>query len=202
MTAYGIVVVSDRGDLYLPGCLNSIREHVKVWAPNTVDLHIVRDDNHELGLAGAVAAAWAWALDAGVDYLLHVEEDFRFVDRCPLAAMTEILERYDRLAQVVLKRQPWSSEEKAAGGIIELRPHEYTDVRDGHLFWCETDWIFSLNPCLIPRKVLEYGWPSGNEAGMRERLVADGWRMAMFGRRDDPPRVEHVGMVRGQGWRL
>jgi hypothetical protein len=62
--------------------------------------------------------------------------------------------------------------------------------------------IFSLNPCVIPRRVLDLGWPDGNEAEMTTNLVASGYRFAFYGKRDDPPRVIHVGAERGIGWRL
>ena len=192
-----VAVVSDRGDLYLPGCLTSLKEHLDDRYP----LKVVNDQDHRLGMAGAVRAAWDWALETDCDHLLHIEEDFRIHD-LPLAAMLEVFAHDDTLAQVVLKRQPWSPEEQRAGGIIETHPADYKDHTAGGLAWTSHQRIFSLNPCLIPRRVLELGWPDGNEAEMTSNLVADQWRFAFYGHRDDPPRVEHVGAVRGAGWRL
>jgi hypothetical protein len=197
------VFVSDRGDRYLPGCIASYAEHVGFSMPHTV----IDDAQHALGMAGAVRAGFQWALDQECDYALWIEEDFVFLDRVPLPEMVAILDRAPQLAQVVLKRGPWSPAERAAGGIIEMAPDRYIDRSFGpgceHV---EHGWVgdcgFSLNPCVIPRRVLELGWPDGNEAEMSQQLVDAGLSFAFYGRRQDPPRCEHVGAVRGDGWRL
>lgn len=192
----GVAVISDRADLYLPGCLKSLNEHL----PDAL-VHVTDDRDHRLGMSGAVNAAWDWARACDLDYLFHVEEDFRFHE-APVLSMIDVLDHDETLAQVVLKRQPWSPEEHRAGGIIECHPDDYTDHRAGTLQWTSHQRIFSLNPCVIPRRILERGWPEGNEAEMTTSLVADGWRFAFYGHRADPPRVVHVGAERGIGWRL
>jgi hypothetical protein len=68
--------------------------------------------------------------------------------------------------------------------------------------YCVHTRCFSLNPCLIPRAVLELGWPDGNEAEMTTLLVSKGYRFAVWGSRQDGPRVEHTGQNRAAGWRL
>lgn len=196
MTRIGVAFISDRAERYLPGCAASFTVNVTGF---NAGCHVVDDREHLLGMAGAVRAAWAWALDdIKVDYLFHVEEDFRFAAPVDLAAVAALLDANPQLAQVVLKRNPWSPEERAAGGIIEQHPGDYTD-RDG---WVEHGRVFSLNPCLIPRRVLEMGWPDGNEAEFTQRCLDAGYRFAFLGSRHDAPLVEHVGMVRGEGWRL
>lgn len=187
--------ISDRGNLYLPACLATFGEFVRgVDGPRC----IVDDATHNLGLAGAVQSAWAWALATGADYLFHVEEDFTF--RCDVDAtrLAATLDANPHLAQVVLKRQPWNEQEKAAGGIIETAPDAYTD---GNGF-VEHEVLFSLNPCLIPRRVLQLGWPAGNEAGFSDACRTAGYRFAFYGHRDDAPLVRHDGFQRGTGWRL
>lgn len=194
---FGVVVVSDRGDLYLPECLANLSGVLP-----EAEVLLVNDEDHHLGMAGAVRSGMSMALAAGWDYVLWVEEDFRFNERPPVEDMRAILEIAPHLAQVVLKRQPWSVEEEQAGGIVEMAPDDYTDLAIGRIHWLEHERIFSLNPCLIPRWVLERDWPDGNEAEQTERLVIDGFHFAMFGGRDDSPLVHHVGHQRGEGWRL
>lgn len=191
-------VVSDRGDLYLPECLDQLHGF-------GLDPFVVDDREHHLGMAGAVQAAWARALSEGCDYLFHVEEDFRFNDPPPLEAMQYVLERAPHLAHIVLKRQPaHTAEEQAAGGIIEAHPGDYTDcsAMRQSARWCEHRRIFSLNPCLIPRRVLEMGWPAGNEAEFTQMCLAADLRFAFYGHRFEAPLVTHVGDVRSAGWRL
>ena len=198
-------VITDRPpELYLYDCLRNLAGYL----PTDMLIHEVDDSAHKLGMAGAVQEAWTWALDKGADYLLHVEEDFRFID-LPLRAMQYVLERCPHLAEVVLKRQPWSDEEKRAGGQIETNPTAYTQHQGygRNVAWVEHSTLFSLNPCLIPRRTLELGWPSGplgvgNESGMTKRCLDAGMRFAYYGKIADPPRCEHVGHQRSNGWRL
>lgn len=195
----GVVVVSDRGDLYLPECLDNLRG----FLPD-VSVFVVDDQDHHLGMAGAVRYGMAAALNMEWEYVLWVEEDFRFNVRPPIEQMALILDRDQQCAQVVLKRQPWSVEEEQAGGIVEMNPDDYTE----YLLTCSnTDWmehtrIFSMNPCLIPRRILELGYPDGNEAEQTARLVQMGYHFAMYGKRNDPPLVHHVGHQHVKGWRL
>lgn len=149
------------------------------------------------GLAAAVQTAWA-RLPADVDHVFHVEEDFVFTEPVDIDGMASVLKEEPRLAQLVLKRQPWSPEEVEAGGIIECAPNFYAQ-RDG---WVEHQRIFSLNPCLIPRDVVDAGWPAGNEAEKTAQLVAVGRTFGFWGDRVDPPRCVHIGSRRSQGWAL
>ncbi len=198
------VFVSDRPpDLYLDNCVKTLdtQPEAELIAERTV----IDDRAHQLGMAGAVAAAWDWALWTNCDYLLHIEEDFEF-DRLPLLGMREVLERNPHLAQVVLKRQPWSPQEHLAGGHLEVAPHLYTQHERDGMQWLEHDWLFSLNPCLIPRKVLQLGVPESNGRGfereMTDRCLQAGLRFAYYGHRTDPPRCRHMGPQRaGEGWR-
>lgn len=192
--------LSDRADQYIHQAQASFRQSI-----DTVLLGKTFDDrDHHLGLAGNVRAAWQWAIDMDCDYLFHVEEDFLFTAPVDLAALQLVLESEPRLAQVVLKRQPWSPPEIAAGGIIEQDPGAYIEVHKWgrSLKWVEHRKIFSLNPCLIPRKILELGWPAGNEAEMTRRCLDAGYRFAFYGGKTDPPKVEHIGAQRSHGWRL
>jgi hypothetical protein len=204
-----LVVVTDGRYRYLERMLESLVEHVlypfglirvvddsgNVEGPRFPAGWDVVRHQPRLGLAAAVQSAWA-GLPADVEFVFHVEEDFVFTEPVDIDGMAMLLKEHGRLAQLVLKRQAWSPPEVAAGGIIETAPDEYRQ-RDG---WVEHTRIFSLNPCLIPRAVVDAGWPDGNEAEMTARLVAGGWSFGFWGRRDDPPRVLHIGAQRSAGW--
>jgi hypothetical protein len=199
----GLAYISDRGDLYLPQCEDSLNAHLRPINESVV----IDDRDHTLGMAGAVQAAWDWALTAEVDYLLAVEEDFVFLADVDLSMLAAILDWDQTLAQVVLLREPFSPLEIAAGGIVHLDPFLYTEesfgpgctfLRHGAI----RDWGWSCNPCLIPRRVLEMSYPDTNEQGMTRQCLDAGLQFAFYGARDDPPRCRHIGAVRGQGWRL
>lgn len=195
----GVAFISDRADRYLPGCVASLDKYLQA---DLCASTIVDDRDHRLGMAGAVNAAWDWAREQNLDYLFHVEEDFRLVAPFDISDALAVLANDLRLAQVVLKRQPWSPEEHRAGGIIECHPEDYTEHAVDGVSWVSHQRIFSLNPCLIPRHIIDMGWPAGNEAEMTTNLVSLGYRFAFLGAKLDPPRVEHVGIERGAGWRL
>lgn len=194
--------ISDRGDLYIHDCLASFQEHVDL---DLISAHEVFDDSaHELGMAGNAQAAWDWAVEMDADYLLHIEEDMRFIRDVPLKEMRSILDTHEHLAQVVLKREPWSAEEISAGGQMETAKHLYTQCSDAHHSWMEHQTLFSMNPCLIPREVLEMGWVPGDkgvEVAITLACHDVGYSFAYYGRRHDPPYVRHVGHIRSQGHR-
>lgn len=210
----GVVFISDRGDMHLPDCQASFRAYVH--RTGGIDaMRVVDDREHTLGMAGAVQAAWEWALaDADLDYLFHVEEDFRFVRDIDLDRLAAHLERSPYLAQMCLLRQPWSPEERRHGSLyaaVEAEaPGTFRQMGsegDPYTQWVFHKRLFSLNPCLIPRQVLALGWPSGplgvgNEAGFTRRCLDVGYSFGYAGRLTDDPWVEHVGDTRAEGWRL
>jgi hypothetical protein len=202
----GVAFISDRDpQLYLQDCTASFWAHVQDPHGLIGDQLVVDDSNHDLGMAGAVNAAWSWAVAQDLDYLFHVEEDFVFRHDFSLRAMMFALTWGKDLAQMVLKRQPWSPEEQAVGNIARMGEIAQQDMHTdalGTIRWCVHNRIFSLNPCLIPREIFEVGWPSGNEAEATMLMRASGYSFAFFGGIDDLPMVEHVGHVRGEGWKL
>jgi hypothetical protein len=207
-----LVVVGDGRYAYQEQALASLREHVPCgtfcyWrvvddsgGPSpmvfTGDWGVIRHPQRR-GLAAAVQSAWV-GLPGHIDWVFHWEEDFVLTGPLELDRMVKTLEANPRLAQLVLKRQPGCPSEAAAGGIIEQHPDQYTD-RDG---WVEHQRIFSLNPCLIPRRVVDLGWPTSNEAGFTDQLIAAGWSFGFWGARNDPPRCWHIGVERSSGWML
>lgn len=192
--------ISDRRDLYLPACQRTFWSQV----PHGVVRYynIVDDRHHELGMAGAVEKAWKWALDIGAHFLFHCEEDFVFHHRVPIRAMRRVLETNPQLAQIALKRQPWSPAEVDAGGFMELNVDAYRQCD----WFVEHDLLFTLNPCLIPRRTLELVWstshPEGAERAITEACADKGLSFAYYGNVEDPPLCEHVGTQRAtEGWR-
>jgi hypothetical protein len=181
------VVVDDSGD---PEYNHWLRTIVPVsW-------HVTPTEPRR-GLTGALDTGWREMWHRDVNYVFHVEEDFTFPTPPPVADMIYVLAANPDIAQVVLKRQPWSPEEQAAGGIIECHPDDY-QPRAG---WVQHHRIFSLNPCLYPAWVMQYG-AEGAEAGITERLLDAGKSFAFYGHKDDPPRCIHIGARRSPSWVL
>lgn len=190
-----LIVANNRPD-YLIRVRDSLREHL----PQDLQLTcwIQNDDKHQ-GMAANIQAGWSAVLQYDWDYLLHWEDDMVLLRPPPLDAMIEALETHPQVANLMLKRQPWNSIEEEAGDVVRaiqmLAPNSFDMGR-----WVMHDHIFSLNPCLIPRHIVEKGWPAGNEAQMTADLLSEGW---MFGAWNDPePYLDHIGVERGPGWKL
>lgn len=179
-------IVDDSGDDNYTTWLKNSYKGVKVY-PNPT----------RRGLAGAVQSVWTHALAAGADYLFHMEDDFLISTRIDVDAMARTLAGEPDVAQMLLKRQPIVGSEVAAGDILGgMQPIE------PHVGWVTQQSIFSLNPCVIPRWVLELSWPAGNEAEMTSILLARGARFGVWGDPGSPPLVHHIGESRSSGWML
>jgi hypothetical protein len=167
------------------------------------DFEVVRQDK-KLGLAGAVQLGW-YSIPEEVDYIFHLEEDFIFNTKINPYWLVSILELHPYLSQVILKRQPWSAEEIEAGGYIEMNPQSYIDHDDGTglIWWLEHRLFFSLNPGVYRKSITRDSWPNGNEAEFTAILNADmNNRFGVFGKRNDPPRITHIGGARSPDWKL
>lgn len=150
-----------------------------------------------LGFHGAIQRAWDEITPT--DFVFHLEDDFTFTEPVDVQKMMRILGENPMVAQVALKRQPWSKPEIDAGGICEAWPDEFTD-QDG---WCEHNLFFTTNPSLYPWSLTKFGWPQQeqSERAFTEILLAKGMRFAYYGHKFDPPRVLHIGNQRtGTGY--
>ncbi len=145
------------------------------------------------GLAGNIQHGWD-ALNPDIEFVFHLEDDFLFPGPVPIDGMLSALRAYPNLAQVALKRQPWSPEEVAVGNMLLLKP-SLTQV-DNLCF--QTD-LFTFNPCLYPIDVVQYG--AGLERELSDRLLVDGWNFGYYGGKHDDPRCIHIGARRSEGYR-
>ena len=164
------------------------------------------------GFGGAIRWAWSQlAQRSTADYVWHQEDDFLADSTINLTEMAEVLESCPYLAQMALKRQPWGPAEGAAGGFMAMHPEAYTDMFEGGLDWLEHRLFWTTNPSLYRRSLCSLGWPIGarSETTFGARLMLDGTpevpgdqiRFGYWGRRDDPPAVQHIGMQRvGRGY--
>lgn len=159
---------------------------------------LVRDDDHRLGFAGAIREGWREALDTDADYIFHLESDFAFRRPVPLDDMVAVLRSHPQLVQMALLRQPVNEQEKAAGGLVQQRPHTYALREDGDRAWLEHSNFVTTNPCVWPRWVVERGWPqipqSEGHFGIDLFASDPSLRAAFWGRGEEW--VEHLGSVR------
>jgi len=147
-------------------------------------------------LAGAIQSGWD-ALNAEIDYVFHLEDDFIFPDHVDVELMVELLEYETDLAQVALLRQPWSPQEQQAGGIYWIEPERFKQKAG----FVQQQHLFTFNPCLYPIAVAR-NYRAGLEAELTADLVADGWSFGYLGELGDEPRTIHIGIRRSRNYQL
>jgi hypothetical protein len=191
MSTVALLVITDR-PAYLERTLLSAAANLPGF-----DQYIeVEDQEHRLEFAGAIREGWR---EVDCDYVFHLEDDFVFHEPVPVAEMVALLERRPELAQVSLKRQAWSPEECAAGGIVECHPGDFDEVSDDRATWTEHRSYFTTTPSVYSARLCELGWPQcpHSEGIFTHRLLEDpALRFAIWGSKFDAPRCEHIGEVR------
>jgi len=149
------------------------------------------------GCSAAVRTGWEHASEH--EYIWHAEDDFIYRRVVPLGRMVAILDDHPYLAQLALKRGPHGPVELAVGDLMAVELDRWED----HEGFCDTDLIFTFNPCLIPRDVIAVALadPSPRtEPNVTTSLLAKGYRFGYLGQTTDPPRVHHIGERRMEGW--
>lgn len=187
-----LLVISDGRWEYHHQALASALEHL----PRFDQYVWVQDPDHELGFAGAIQHGWE---QIHTDFLFHLEADFLLNGPVPIRRMVSLLKRQPHLAQVCLKRQPWNEQERAAGGIVEQHPDEFSERQDIAAVWTEHRRFFSTNPSIYRSALCRLGWPQEPESeGMfTHRLLEDPRvRFAFWGGKFAPPAVTHIGETR------
>lgn len=194
---HAVIVANNRPD-YLHQVLAALDAHHPV-IPRTV----VNDTDH-LGMAKNVQAGWDVFLDTDAQFLLYVEDDMLLLRPLPLWPAISALLNDPNLAQICFRREPvpGNPTEMQYGdqlaAICALATHHQTHERH-----TTHDYLFSLNPCLIPRLIVEQGWDSDNEAGITRRLLTDGYHFGSWGHPGDGNVwARHIGEQRGEQWAL
>lgn len=150
------------------------------------------------GFGGAIRGAWAHlAWHSRARYVFHLEADFTFNRPVPLADMALVLEGNPHLVQLALRRQPWNDTERAAGGIVECHPDDYTDRTDGQHEWLEHRRFWTTNPSLYRTDLVrKHPWPRADQSEGRfglELTNSPKVRFGYWGARHSGEWVTHIG---------
>lgn len=187
-----IVIVDDSGDT-----------DYRAWlATEFPDALVTAVASEPAGYWRAMRTVWTIAQGSGADAFWMHEDDFVLTDDININDLNHVLGTRDQLTQIACLRQPWFTNETAQGGLIEAleaQGQQFTEQTDGQHHWIEHRACFTGNPSLIPRRTFERDWPEGawSESQFGRLLFADpNVRGAYWGRRSDPPRVEHIGHER------
>lgn len=204
-----LLLIDDGRADYMARCLESVGENLPPFDHQVTIL----DPDHELGFDGAVREGWRQVLETGAEWVFHAESDFLYNEPVDVHRMVAVLRRHPHLTQMSLLRQAWNDSEKAAGGIVQQWPEDFHEVSEAvtkvngygisYLAdrWLETRrFIFTTNPSVYSTRLCERGWPQApeSEGKFGAYLLRDEpWRKCgIWGGKDDPPRVTHIGDVR------
>lgn len=189
-----ILICDDSGD-------PTYRDWLRQRFPS--DLVTVTGEGEALGFAPAVRRAIDTACSIKAEHIFWLEDDFIIQRPVDMGAMARVLSTRSGLSQMLLKRQPWWSNEVKAGGIIEANPERFTQCSNmAGDRWVEHD-SYWCNPHLVRTAFLrEHHWPTGDwsEGRFGAQLREEGWNGGIWGDLDTPPYVEHVGVRSGFGY--
>jgi hypothetical protein len=144
------------------------------------------------GMAGAVQHGFS-LLDA--DAVLWVEEDMLLTRDLPLAEALAVLEQETFLAQMCFPRaacDPGEQGDQFAATVAKAAESHRAELYTWH------DYLFSFQPCLIPRRVFGICADpcpvgSGIEDWLTGLLLRDRYRFGVWGHPGDAPYATHIG---------
>lgn len=127
---------------------------------------VILAEKERQGFGGAIRKTWQWLREFDTnEYILWLEDDFVISNPIDLLEMVGVLDARPDIAQLVLMRQPWSMAEKAAGGIMEQNPGEFTHESVGAHTVVTHRKFFSTNPSLFRRSlIMDWDWPEGHSS--------------------------------------
>ena len=157
-----------------------------------------------LGISASLRDLWTMAVaHPRTEFVFHTEDDFVVPEKVDVTVLAYALMSQPSLGCLGLKRGPVNDQEQAAGGMCQAHPELFTETRTPSGFaYVAYSHLFSTNPCLIPRAVIEscLSLAELSEDAMGKALVEQGYHFGLVGRIADEPLVEHVGSYRMEGW--
>lgn len=195
--------------LSLPGVMvNDCGEDLSYddWLREKFGANFIRINHlRRRGLAAGIRSGWEMAIrKPEVTHVWHQEDDYVIPQTVELGPLVEAMESEPMLAELTLKRNPYSREEHAAGDYMASNPEPYSDTETPNGFkYVRHDRIFHSQPSLIPRRVVELVLEHRvalTEPGLRDILVGAGYHFGVIGQMADAPLVEHIGTRRSERW--
>jgi hypothetical protein len=157
------------------------------------------------GYAGAYGKAWSVLSQEDLpEWCFFLEDDFLFNREIDIQGMIDVLKERPYLQQMALRRQPWNAREKMAGGVVEQRRREFTEVTDGTRTWLESRLFWTCNPSIYRRSLTSMGWPQVKRSEQmltRKLLQKRANKFGYWGGFDSGEACFHIGVKRnGNGY--
>ncbi len=187
-------IVDDSGD-----------EEYADWLRETFPYLTVVHHPERRGLGECFKSALETFMASKADLCFMVEDDTPLIGEIDLAEMASVLQPRTNLAQLMLMRPPFNTEEIAAGGVYAMTPGDFIECGDaaGHR-WVEHHRHFGFNPFLCTQDVARYILMTATnflELGVTEPLKAAGFKFGYWAGLNDPPLCSHAGTQRSDGYR-
>lgn len=185
---------------------DSMDRHYQQWLINTYPDYEVHPNKEKGGLSGSIINGWN-QLSSESDFVFHLEEDFIFNQNIDIEVMQSILIEQPNLSQVALVRQPLNDAEISSGGVLKQYEgklvNHIINIEDLIYNWVEHKILFTLNPCLYPKWVMQSGWRAGwGEREFTDYLLDMNCTFGYLGNIHSRPHVHHIGEYRAAGWSL
>jgi hypothetical protein len=173
------------------------------WLRDTFpDFEVVALGEQNMGFSHLLKT-WTTSLEFKSEYILLLEDDFLLLEDIDLEYILNTLDKNPNLLQMTLKRQAWSNEEVAAGGMIERIYKEDKFIQ--HDGWFTQREFFTTNPSFININRLR---EHAKQIYQPDELISEaefGSRIfnnnpdaysAFLGNIFDTHKVEHIGHIR------
>lgn len=182
---------------------DSGNQEYRQWLKETFpDFEIIGLGEKNMGFS-YLLKTWTTSLEFESEYMLILEDDFLLLEDIDLQNILKVLDTNTNLLEMTLKRQAWSGEEIAAGGMIERIYKEEKFIQ--HDGWFTQKEFFTTNPSFINiNRLREYAKQiyqpdeliSEGEFGSRIFKNNPDVLCAFWGNVFDPYKVEHIGHIR------
>jgi hypothetical protein len=170
------------------------------WLKNTFpSFEIIPVENPRQGYANAVQRVFKLFRDTGLDYCLHLEDDFILSKTVDIENIVYVLDKNPNLSQMAIMRQPWYHNEIESGGVIDaIKGEKFYDINTDGFDWVKHRAFYTCNPNIFPQWLTNYEWPDGNwsESKFGRLLFSNNKDCGIWGNRSSWPQVEHIGRER------
>ncbi len=124
----------------------------------------VRFNETNLGLSVNWSAFFDWLKLQDYDYILHQEDDVLLMSPIRVDDLITVLESDEKMASVVLQRQPWYFHEKESCV-------EETDVKIGNFYYNQNVKTFPIIFSLYRKNVIEYAFREYWKFNVNEGMI-------------------------------
>lgn len=160
------------------------------------------NNDWNIGIRDAYEYFFNIASEIDCEYIFHTEDDYVLQNKIVLEDSINILDFDTDISQVHFIRQPWTKEEKDAGGVLKYCQSlgfDMIEKEKDNLFWVEHRAYFTFGPSIYKKDIcfLDRDLQINPEISITQAVFKDlKKKSATFGKIEDKNFVEHIGKIR------